>query len=55
MGDLQTQEGYSEKNRRTMNIYEQIEKVINDEIFTPVYEPPNEIFNRRKYMLKKKR
>ena len=38
-----------------MNIYEQIEKVINDEIFTPVYEPPNEIFNRQKYMLTKKK
>ena len=31
-----------------------IEKVINPEIFAPVYEPPDEIFNRRKYMLTKK-
>ena len=52
MGDLQVQE-VKEEQKNNEHLWT-IEKVINDDIFAPEYEPPDEIFNRRKYMLTKK-
>ena len=52
MGDLQVQEVKEEQKNN--ELLWTIEKVINDDIFAPEYEPPDEIFNRRKYMLTKK-
>ena len=53
MGDLQFQE-VKEEQKNNEHLWT-IEKVINDDIFAPEYEPPDEIFNRRKYMLTKKK
>ena len=53
MGDLQVQE-VKEEQKNNEHLWT-IEKVINDDIFAPEYEPPDEIFNRRKYMLTKKK
>ena len=53
MGDLQVQEVKEEQKNN--ELLWTIEKVINDDIFAPEYEPPDEIFNRRKYMLTKKK
>ena len=43
MGDLQFQE-VKEEQKNNEHLWT-IEKVINDDIFAPEYEPPYEIFN----------